>query len=207
MSENYNSASYFEEILLSETGFREYDARWVIEPTDGISSVGLNYVGVRLLGLHLGRFLSDELDAGKRIVVGHDFRSYSENVKNALVVGLLQSGMNVTDIGLTTTPGAYYAQFSLDVACVAMVTASHNENGWTGIKMGHRKASTFGPVEMLKFKEYTLGGQADGSTSRSGSYTFKTGARRQYIDDLVDEWAVRLQGLPRLKVAVEAGNG
>src|SRR2546430_11650656 len=119
MSAKFNSASYFEEPLLAVTGFREYDARWVIEPTGDATPVGLNYVGVRFLGLHLGRFLVDQLKADHRIVVGHDFRSYSENVKNALVVGLVQAGMQVVDIGLTTTPGAYHAQFNLDISCVA----------------------------------------------------------------------------------------
>src|SRR5437764_1931880 len=99
MNATFNSASYFDDVLLAETGFREYDARWVIQPTGGETPVGLNYVGVRILGLHLGRFLADRLDAGNQIVVGHDFRSYSENVKNALVVGLLQAGMNVVDVG------------------------------------------------------------------------------------------------------------
>ncbi|MER6561845.1 hypothetical protein ABT300_29760 [Streptomyces sp. NPDC001027] len=207
MSGTYNSASYVEDVLLAETGFREYDARWVIQPTGDGTPVGLNFVGARVLGLHLGRFLAEELDAGRRIVVGHDFRSYSENVKNALVVGLLQAGMEVVDIGLTTTPGAYYAQFSLDVDCVAMVTASHNENGWTGVKVGHRKASTFGPDEMQRFKAYTLTGQAAGTEGRSGSYTFSEGAREAYLDGLVEEWAERFDGLPRLKVAVETGNG
>lgn len=207
MSTTYNSAGYFEEPLLARTGFREYDARWVIQPTGDGTPVGLNYIGVRHLGLHLGRFLTDRLGAGHRIVVGHDFRSYSENVKNALVVGLLQAGMDVVDIGLTTTPGAYHAQFSLDVPCVAMVTASHNENGWTGVKIGHRKASTFGPAEMSLFRDYTLGGLALDGETRSGSYTFDADARERYVSSLVEDWSARLDGLPRLRVAVETGNG
>lgn len=207
MNENYNSARYFEEVLLTETGFREYDARWVIQPTGDETPVGLNYVGVRTLGLHLGYFLTEELGAGRRIIVGHDFRSYSENVKNALVVGLLQAGMDVIDIGLTTTPGAYYAQFAMDVPCVAMVTASHNENGWTGVKVGHQKASTFGPTEMLEFKEYTLNGRALNVATRAGTYSFSSNARSSYIDALVEDWAERFEGLPRLRVAVETGNG
>ncbi|MEV4045673.1 phosphomannomutase/phosphoglucomutase [Streptomyces sp. SAI-195] len=207
-SGTYNSDRYFREALMAATGFREYDARWVIEPTGDGTPVGLNYVGVRTLGLHLGRFLADRLDAGRRIVVGHDFRSYSENVKNALVVGLLQSGMDVVDIGLTTTPGAYHAQFARDIPCVAMVTASHNENGWTGVKIGHRKASTFGPTEMRDFAAYTLEGRAeDTENSRAGSYTFDASARDDYIDSLVESWTERLRGLPRVKVAVETGNG
>ena len=51
-------------------------------------------------------------------------------------LGLLAGGCEVHDIGLALSPMAYFAQFDLDVAGVAMVTASHNENGWTGVKMG-----------------------------------------------------------------------
>ena len=49
---------------------------------------------------------------------------------------MLSSGINVYDVGLTVSPGAYFAQFFLDCKSVAMVTASHNKNGWTGFKMG-----------------------------------------------------------------------
>ena len=72
----------------------------------------------------------------KRFVVGHDYRSYSASVKQALINGLLAGGCEVHDIGLALSPMAYFAQFDLDVEGVAMVTASHNDNGWTGIKMG-----------------------------------------------------------------------
>jgi phosphomannomutase len=51
---------------------------------------------------------------------------------------------------------AYFAQFELDVPCVAMVTASHNDNGWTGVKMGAHRPLTFGPDEMTRLKEIVL---------------------------------------------------
>jgi phosphomannomutase/phosphoglucomutase len=55
------------------------------------------------------------------------------SVKTALASGLMAAGMDVKDIGLSVSPMAYFAEFELDASSVAMVTASHNENGWTGV--------------------------------------------------------------------------
>src|SRR4028119_1495411 len=77
----------------------------------------------------------------------------------ALGLGLPASGCEVLDIGLALSPMAYFAQFDLDAACVAMVTASHNENGWTGVKMGANRPLTFGPEEIGRLKEIVLQGQ------------------------------------------------
>src|SRR4029078_12373754 len=104
----------------------------------------------------LGTLIRD-LGAQPSIVVGHDFRSYSASIKYALVSGLLAAGCKVHDIVLSLTPIAYFAQFDLDVPCVAMVTASLNDNGWTGVKMGAKRPLTFGPDEMTRLKEIVLG--------------------------------------------------
>ena len=115
-----NTAAYENEPLVKATGFREYDARWLFGPD-------INLLGVQALGLGLGTYIH-ELGLSK-IVVGHDFRSYSSSIKNALMLGLISAGCEVHDIGLALSPTAYFAQFDLDIPCVAMVTASHNENG------------------------------------------------------------------------------
>src|SRR5680860_1094198 len=112
--------------LVKETGFREYDARWWFGHTNSEKAPELNLMGVEALGMGLGTLIQ-ELGAGPDIVVGHDFRSYSSSIKNALIVGLMAAGANVKDIGMGLSPTAYYAQFALDVASVAMVTASHND--------------------------------------------------------------------------------
>ena len=91
-------------------------------------------------------------------MVGHDFRSYSLSIKQALTLGLVSAGCEVLDIGLAVTPMAYFAQFDLEAPCVAMVTASHNENGWTGVKMGAQPPLTFGPDEIGRLKEIVLAG-------------------------------------------------
>ena len=130
--------------LVKPTGFREYDARWLFP--EEINLMGLNAIGLGMAEVFERRGVK------KRIVVGHDFRWYSGGVKQALMTGLLAGGFEVHDIGLAMSPMAYFAQFELGVEGVAMVTASHNDNGWTGIKMGLNKPLTFGPEEMCELK-------------------------------------------------------
>jgi phosphomannomutase / phosphoglucomutase len=123
-----NTAEFETIPLIKPNGFREYDARWLF-PQD------ISHLGIQALGLALAT-LVHEMGVKPRIVVGHDYRSYSLGVKQALALGLVSGGAEVLDIGLALSPVAYFAQFALDAPCVAMVTASHNENGWTGVKMG-----------------------------------------------------------------------
>ncbi|MDO8533946.1 MAG: phosphomannomutase/phosphoglucomutase [Xanthobacteraceae bacterium] len=188
-----NTFAHESEPMIKATGFREYDARWLLDKE-------INLLGVEALGLGLGT-LFRELGVEPHVVVGHDYRSYSEAVKAALIKGLVASGARVQDIGLALTPTAYYAQFALDVPCVAMVTASHNENGWTGVKMGAERPLTFGPDEMSRLKEIVLGGKSE--TRDGGAYEFVPGFAERYIADLTKHPKLKR----KLKVVVACGNG
>jgi phosphomannomutase/phosphoglucomutase len=188
-----NTYAYESEPMVKATGFREYDARWLLGKE-------INLMGVQALGLGLGTLLR-ELKVEPRVVVGHDFRSYSASVKMALVSGLMAAGARVSDIGLAVTPMAYFAQFALDIPCVAMVTASHNENGWTGVKMGAGRPLTFGPDEMGRLKEIVLQGKYE--SRAGGAYEFVSGFAERYMADLADRPKLKR----RLKVVVACGNG
>jgi phosphomannomutase / phosphoglucomutase len=188
-----NSYDYESSPMVKPTGFREYDARWLFGEE-------INLMGVQALGLGLATLLH-EMGADLRIVVGHDFRSYSSSIKYALVAGLMAAGAKVHDIGLAITPMAYFAQFDLDVAAVAMVTASHNDNGWTGVKMGARRPVTFGPEEMGRLREIVLG----------GNFRFGEGGAYRFIEDFPARYIADLTARPRLsrrlKVVAACGNG
>ena len=135
---------------INQSGFREYDARWLY-PKD------IDAEGIEELGKGLGtQIIKKTKKTNPRIIVGHDYRSYSEEVKAALKKGLVSTGCKVEDIGLSLTPTVYFAQFKLNSDAIAMVTASHNENGWTGVKMGIEKGLTHAPEEMNELKEITL---------------------------------------------------
>jgi phosphomannomutase/phosphoglucomutase len=187
-----NSFAYEVTPLVKPTGFREYDARWLLGPD-------LNLLGVEALGLGLGTYVHEL--GQRRIVVGHDFRSYSLSVKQALTLGLVTAGCEVLDIGLCLSPTAYFAQFDLGAPCVAMVTASHNENGWTGVKMGASPPVTFGPVEMGRLKEIVLGGAFEERSG--GSLTLVDGVCERFIADA----AARCRLSRPLKVVCACGNG
>src|SRR5438067_448986 len=119
----------------------------------------------------------------------------------ALTIGLMRAGCGVVDIGMVTPPVAYFAQFALDAPCVAMVTASHNENGWTGVKMGVDRPLTFGPDEMARLKDIVLNARFD--LKGGGSYTFVENLPARYIADLT----ARPKLKRRLKVVCACGNG
>src|SRR5262249_26776944 len=143
----------------------------------------INLMGVQALGMGLGTLIR-QMGVKPEIVTGHDFRGYSASVKMALISGLMAAGCKVHDIGLAVTPMAYFAQFALDVPCVAMVTASHNDNGWTGVKMGAQRPLTFGPDEMTRLNEIVLGARFD--LKGGGSYVFVDDLAERYIADLTD---------------------
>jgi phosphomannomutase/phosphoglucomutase len=186
--------------LVKPTGFREYDARWWFGIPGNPKAPELNVLGVQALGLGLGTLVR-EMGVAPRIVVGHDFRFYSQSIKQALTLGLLQAGMEVHDIGLALSPVAYFAQFALDIPCVAMVTASHNENGWTGVKMGANKPLTFGPEEMGKLRDIVLGGKF--KPTQGGSYIRVEDMRARYLDDV----SGRVKLNRKIKVVAACGNG
>jgi phosphomannomutase/phosphoglucomutase len=188
-----NTYEYESAPLVKPTGFREYDARWLLEKE-------LNLMGVEALGLGLGTLIR-EMGVKPEIVTGHDFRGYSASVKMALINGLLASGCKVHDIGLAITPMAYFAQFELDVPCVAMVTASHNDNGWTGVKMGANRPLTFGPKEIGRLKEIVM--EAQFKPVGGGSYQFVENFPDRYIADVTSRPKIKR----KLKVIAACGNG
>jgi phosphomannomutase/phosphoglucomutase len=188
-----NTYAYESEPMVKPTGFREYDARWLFGKE-------INLMGVQALGMGLGTLIH-EMGVKPELVTGHDFRSYSASIKMALITGLMSAGIKVKDIGLAVTPMAYFAQFDLDVPAVAMVTASHNDNGWTGVKMGANRPLTFGPDEMNRLKDIVL----------SSAFKPQGAGAYEYVDDFPARYIADLTNRPklkrRIKVVCACGNG
>ena len=187
-------------VLLSPQGFREYDARWWYGFSGSDRVPEINLAGLKAVGAGLAHLLRQRGN-DRAIIVGHDLRSYSFEVKTALVKGLVSGGAHVCDIGLALSPMAYYAQFALNIQSVAMVTASHNENGWTGVKMGCERPYTFGPEDMAELKVVVLEKQAVPATG--GQYNFVNNIEKLYASALIKGRFLKR----RLKIVVVCGNG
>jgi len=180
------------DININPLGFREYDARWLY-PKD------INDEGIKNVGKALGTQVVLKTNKSPRIIVGHDYRSYSEKIKKKLIEGLVETGCKVEDIGLALSPTVYFAQFKLNADAVAMVTASHNENGWTGIKMGIEKGLTHSPDEMNELKKIALEKKF---IKGKGSYVEIKGFKEIYINSLIKNKIKK-----KLKIVVACGNG
>ena len=175
-------------------GFREYDARWVYNKD-------INAEGITNLGKGFGtQIINHTKKNNPRVIVGHDYRSYSEEIKAALKKGLISTGCFVEDIGLSLSPMVYFAQFDLGSDAVAMVTASHNENGWTGVKMGIKRGLTHAPEEMKELKEITLNQKFitnQGNEKKIDNY------QNIYKEDLIKKNKIN----KKIKAVVACGNG
>lgn len=188
-----NTWAFLRDPMIAPTGFREYDARWKY-PEE------INLPGITALGLGLGTQMHRR-GIKPEIAVANDYRDYSLSIKNALMLGLMQAGIQVKDIGPALSPMAYFSQFHLNVPAVAMVTASHNPNGWTGVKMGFERPLTHGPNEMSELREIVLNGR--GEPRPRGGYEFVDGVQEAYLQDLVGDFRMTRS----LKVVCATGNG
>ena len=172
-------------------GFREYDARWLFPES-------INEEGIDSVGKGFGTQVISKIK-NPTVIVGHDYRSYSENVKKNFVKGLLSTGCNVKDIGLCLSPTVYFSQFKLNSDAVAMITASHNENGWTGIKMGIEKGLTHCKDEMSDLKDIVMN---EKFSKGSGKYEEVKDFNKTYIHELSQNKITK-----KLKVVAACGNG
>ncbi len=175
-------------------GFREYDARWLYPEN-------INLRGIECLGKGLGsQIIKHTNKKNPRVTIGHDYRSYSEEIKENLKKGLISTGCFVEDLGLSLSPMVYYAQFNLNSDAVAMVTASHNENGWTGVKMGIKKGLTHAPEEMKELKEITL---SENFLKGKGNEKKIDNFQEVYKNDLIKNNKIT----KKIKVVAACGNG
>lgn len=171
--------------------FREYDLRGRVNEEE------LNAEAVQRIAHAFGIYLKKrKIDS---TVIGYDNRKTSLDFKNAAATGLLSAGCNIIDIGLTLSPVLYFAQHHYHCPGGLIVTASHNPDDWSGMKLSDGLSRTLGPAEMKELFQLVVSGER---VRGSGKYESRE-VRSAYIERLTD--GVKLAR--PLKVVVECGNG
>jgi phosphomannomutase/phosphoglucomutase len=177
--------------MLSRTIFREYDIR-------GVTGKDLTPDVARLVGRAYAAFLA-EREAKGEIAVGRDNRPSGIDLHREIVAGLLESGIDVVDIGIVPTPVAYWAQHKLKVVGGIQITGSHNPPEFNGFKLGLGTRSIYGD-DIQRVYELAATGKFP-----SGSGTLRA---EGVIDHYVDDVGERIGRIARpISCVVDCGNG
>lgn len=175
--------------VFAPTILREYDIR-------GQVGKNLSESDASALGRAFGTFVSRM--GGKTVCVGMDGRLSSPALAEALIAGLMGSGMDVNFIGLGPSPLLYYSVKHLKADAGVMVTGSHNPPDYNGFKMTLQDGPVFG--EKI---------QQIGRIAAEGAFARGTGGRADI--DLRADYVRRLIQDLRLSramtIAWDAGNG
>ena len=140
----------------------------------------------------------------QRVAVGRDIRLSSDALTEALRRGLVDSGVDVVDIGIGGTELVYFATFHEGLDGGIMVTASHNPPNYNGMKFVREESKPISADTGLKEIRALAEGNGFSAPRREGSVR-RADIKPSYIDHLLSYVAV--QELSPLKIVVNAGNG
>ncbi|MBR2833799.1 MAG: phosphomannomutase/phosphoglucomutase [Bacilli bacterium] len=171
--------------------FREYDIRAIADeelPNDVCYTIGRSF----------GSYVSEKKE--QKVLVGRDNRITSPRISACIIQGLLESGIDVVDLGLITTPMMYFAKRYYDIPACIMITASHNPKEYNGFKLSFTKeGNAYGPL-IEDFKNYTLNGNFQKGIGTSEERNIK----QAYFKNI--KQSINL-GQRKVKVVVDCGNG
>lgn len=170
--------------------FRQYDIR-------GIVGEELNEESYYLIGKGFGSYLRQK--GLKSIALGGDARLSTPSLMSAFVKGALETGCDITDIGIVATPVLYFAIWKLKTDAGAMVTASHNPSQYNGCKLNLGLGSVY--AEELQNVLKII--QAEDFASGEGKYCQDESVNEAYIDYIAAN--IRLER--PVKVVIDGGNG
>ena len=172
--------------------FREYDIR-------GIYPTQINEEVAYTVGKSYGSYIQENLKR-KICGVGRDNRLSSPSLAKELIKGIIDSGCNVIDFGLVTTPMYYYACLKTNVIIGVMVTASHNPKDDNGFKFSFDHLGNARGEQVYDFRDYTLAGKfltGKGEITEFDPVNYYESFIKENID----------MGERKLKVVVDCGNG
>ena len=131
---------------INETIFREYDVR-------GIYGEDLDIDVAYTFGRSFASYIQNS--GNNTVIVGHDNRESSPILSEGLIKGLMESGANVIDLGLVTTPMYYFAKLKNKIECGIMITASHNPREYNGFKMSFSIDGNACGKAITDFRDFT----------------------------------------------------
>jgi phosphomannomutase/phosphoglucomutase len=175
--------------MFKPTIFREYDIR-------GVAETELQSADVVDLGRGLGTLLQRK--SGRSITLGRDCRLSSPRLRDALLEGLIDSGCEVTDIGVVPTPLLYFSAVHLGADGAVMITGSHNPSEFNGFKTVCGPTTLHGETiqevrQVIEARDFLKG---------HGSQ-----AAMDIIPAYLDQVAPQFNYSRRVKVVLDAGNG
>lgn len=176
---------------ISNEVFRAYDIRgeYGVNITEEFA-----YNLGKAFGSYVERFGSNE------VMVGHDNRLSSPSLSENLIKGLLDSGVDVIDLGLVTTPMYYYARYKLNKWSAIMITASHNPMGDNGFKMSYDARGNAAGEEILELRDFMNEGNFKEGKGKLSTYDIKD----EYIKLVTDSLKL---GNKNIKLVMDCGNG
>jgi phosphomannomutase/phosphoglucomutase len=201
----FKSFDWADKPVIHDSMFREYDLRAATIPLTKKGKPiipGVNNDGFRVLGQAYGTYVKNTLKQSKAIV-SNDYRSYSRGLAYSFMTGLMSTGVDVIDIGTSLTPILFFAQYQFKMDAAAIVTASHNDNGWAGVKPAKGLSRTVEADDIQGLKKIAHSGKF---AKGSGSYERFYGIKDIYIKDIVEKYK-KLVGKRKLKVVVGTANG
>lgn len=182
---------------LAPTLFREYDLRGRVPEIFPDAANELSDENMHVLGQGFGTLLKER--GLERVVLCHDLRHYSARLRDHFAAGLVSAGVHVVDIGCGLSPTLYFSQIHLDSPAGVMITASHNPQGWSGLKMSLNYVQTMLGPDIGRLKEICDSGAFATGEGRIEHYDI----RAAYLDDMVS----RVEIARPLKVVLDPGNG
>lgn len=178
-------------VKINENIFREYDIR-------GIYGEDLDINVAYTIGRSFGSYIQKM--GTKEVIVGNDNRESGPILSNGLIKGLLESGANVINLGLVTTPMYYYAKKKQNIKTGIMITASHNPREYNGFKISFNEKGNACGQAIVDFRDYTNEGNFI-----NGTGTIKTiNIKEDYLNEIHRSISL---GDRRVKVVVDCGNG
>lgn len=180
---------------LSHSIFKEYDIRGIVQEDLHIDEI-YNF------GRSFAYLLATKKPGSKTVAVGMDGRLHSAAIKEQLVAGLLDSGIDVIFVGLCPSPALYFATHTLPVDAAIMITASHNPKEYNGFKICLGTQPLWGDDIQELYRCYANNHQI--KTRDRGSYA-QEDIVPLYVDWLVKEFS-HLKNM-NLSALIDCGNG